>query len=74
MIGEFGWVIGLHAVMAIWLGLLASTWKGRNTWVWVGIGLATSLLGLILLARLPRLTSVIESEMHYQHLDGTRLQ
>lgn len=74
MIGEFGWFIGLHLVTAIWLGLLASTWKGRNTWVWIGIGLATSLPGLFFLARLPRLAPVIESEMAYQYLDGTRLQ
>lgn len=74
MIGEFGWLIGLHLVMAIWLGLLASAWKGRNTWIWIGIGLTTSLVGVTLLARLPRLLPVIEAEMQYQHMDGTRLQ
>ncbi len=74
MVGEYGWLIGVHIVLAIWLGLLASAWKARNTWVWVGIGLTTSLLGLILLARLPRSSPTIEGEMQYQYMDGTRLQ
>lgn len=74
MISEFGWLIGLHVVMAIWIGLLASAWKGRNTWAWIAIGLTTSLLGLVLLVRLPRLALVIEGEMQYQYMDGTRLQ
>lgn len=74
MISEFGWLIGLHVVLAIWLGLLASAWKGRNTWLWIGIGLITSLPGLILLLRLPRPSPVTENEMQYQHMDGTRLQ
>lgn len=74
MVGEFGWLIGLHVVVSIWLGLLASAWKGRNAWAWIGVGMVTSLLGLILLARLPRLLPFVESEMQYQHMDGTRLQ
>lgn len=74
MIGEFGWLLGLHVVMAIWLGLLASAWKGRNTWAWIGIGLTTSLLGLLFLARLPRASPAEEGEMQYQHMDGTRMQ
>lgn len=74
MIGEFGWLIGLHVVAAIWLGLLASAWKGRNTWTWVAIGLVSSLFGLVLLIRLPRLLPRIEADMEFQHMDGTRLQ
>lgn len=74
MISEFGWLIGLHVVMAIWIGLLASAWKGRDTWAWIAIGLTTSLLGLILLVRLPRRALLVEGEMQYQYMDGTRLQ
>ena len=73
---ELGWTIGLHAAMAVWLGVLASAWKGRNAWAWIGIGLLTSIIGLAMLARLTRLPAAprrVETEMHLQHMDGTSL-
>ena len=73
---ELGWIIGLHAAMAIWLGVLASAWRGRNVWAWIGIGLLTSFIGLAMLARSKRLLLLprrVETEMHLQHMDGTSL-
>lgn len=74
MISEFGWLIGLHVVISIWLGLVATGWKRRNTWLWVAIGLVTSVAGLVILALLPRQTIDTEADMAMQYLDGTRLQ
>jgi len=71
-----GWFIGLHLVMAIWLGTLASVWKKRNMWRWIAIGLVTSFVGVILLARTSRLSrtsQVVEVDMQVQYLDGTSL-
>ncbi|MES2832948.1 MAG: hypothetical protein V4695_13265 [Pseudomonadota bacterium] len=51
---ELRWMVGLNIVLAIWLGMLADTWKGRRLYVWMAIGFATSLLGLALLAWLPK--------------------
>lgn len=73
-INDLGWVLGLHVVSALWLGLLASAWKGRSTGTWITIGLLGSVLGLLLLVRLPRLAPRTENDMQRQHLDGTRLQ
>jgi len=71
----FGWIAGIHVAMAVWLGILASVWKKRGTWRWIAIGLATSLLGLLLLAKMSRLTRsvVLETDMQMQYLDGTSL-
>lgn len=74
IITEFGWIVGLHVVLAVWLGLLASAWKGRNTWTWIAIGLATSIAGVMLLIRLNKDKPRLELDMQLQHLDGTRLQ
>lgn len=51
---ELRWIIGLNLVLAIWLGMLADSWKGRRLYVWMGIGFVTSLLGLALLSYLPK--------------------
>lgn len=71
-----GWVIGLHSTLAVWLGILASAWKKRSAWRWIGVGLLTSLLGVVILARMPRVgytQRIVETDMHLQHLDGTSL-
>lgn len=74
IITELGWIVGLHLVLAVWLGLLASAWKGRSTYTWIAIGLLTSIMGLLLLVRLNRQKPRVELDMQLQHLDGTRLQ
>ena len=74
VITEFGWIFGLHLVMALWLGILASVWKGRNTWTWIAIGLMTSVMGIILLVGLQKKRAEVEPDMQFQHMDGTRLQ
>lgn len=73
-----GWIIGLHLVLAVWLGVLASAWKNRTMWRWIAIGLGTSFVGVILLARMPRLSRAsrlaeTDMQMQIQHLDGTSL-
>lgn len=55
MIDELRWMIGLNFVLALWLGMLADSWKGRRVGVWMVIGMFTSVLGLIILAWLPKL-------------------
>ncbi|GAC1423907.1 MAG: hypothetical protein NVSMB6_24980 [Burkholderiaceae bacterium] len=70
---ELGWILGVHVVMSIWLGLLAAAWKGRSTRVWILIGFLTSVVGLLALARLPRLNPKPERDMEMQHLDTTSL-
>ena len=72
-INELGWILGVHLVMSVWLGLLAGAWKGRDTRAWFLIGLLTSIFGLLVLARLPRLQPSSERDMQMQHLDTTRL-
>lgn len=55
------WVLGLNLVMAVWLGMLADSWKGRHMYGWMLIGLFTSLAGLVLLAfvkKLPKATRI----------------
>ncbi|MES2831622.1 MAG: hypothetical protein V4695_06495 [Pseudomonadota bacterium] len=73
-----GWIAGLHLTIAVWLGVLASVWKKRSTWRWIAIGLLTSFVGLILLAKSSRLHSSrriaeVDLQMQMQHLDGTSL-
>jgi hypothetical protein len=53
MIDELRWVIGLNVVLALWLGMLADSWKGRRVGVWMLIGFLTSVFGLALLIYLP---------------------
>lgn len=75
-ISEIGWIIGLHVAMSVWLGLLASTWKGRSAWTWFATGLLTSVVGLVLLARLEKRTPAKrqgESDMQLQYMDGTSM-
>ena len=55
MFDELRWLFGLNLVVAIWLGMLADSWKGRRMYVWMAIGLVTSLAGLIALAFLPKI-------------------
>ena len=57
MFDELRWLMGLNFVIAIWLGMLADSWKGRRMYVWMAIGLVTSVGGLVVLAFLPKLTS-----------------
>jgi len=51
---ELRWMVGLNIVLGIWLGMLADTWKGRRLYVWMAIGFTTSLVGLAILAWLPK--------------------
>jgi hypothetical protein len=55
MLTELRWLIGFNLVLSLWLGMLANTWKGRNTAGWFMIGLCTSVFGLVALAWLPKL-------------------
>lgn len=55
MVDELRWIMGLNLVLAIWIGMLADSWKGRRMYVWMAIGLFTSIAGLIVLAMLPKL-------------------
>lgn len=48
-IDELRWLVGLDIVLAIWLGMLADSWKGRNMYAWIAIGLFTSVFGIALL-------------------------
>lgn len=48
-IDDLRWLMGLNLVLAVWLGMLADSWKGRNMYGWMAIGLCTSLAGLVLL-------------------------
>ena len=54
MFDELRWLMGLNLVVAIWLGMLADSWKGRRMYVWMAIGLVTSVAGLVVLAFLPK--------------------
>ena len=55
MLSELRWLLGLNLVLALWLGMLANAWKGRNTYCWFFIGICTSLIGLVVLWTLPKL-------------------
>ena len=52
---ELRWVVGLNFVLAIWIGMLADSWKGRRLYVWMAIGFTTSFVGLLLLVWMPKL-------------------
>ena len=55
MIDELRWLIGLNLVLAIWLGMLADSWKGRRMYAWIAIGLVTSVFGIVLLLYVKKL-------------------
>lgn len=55
MLDELRWLLGLNLVIAIWLGMLADSWKGRRMYVWMAIGLFTSVAGLVALMFLPKI-------------------
>ena len=55
MLEELRWLIGLNLVLAIWLGMLADSWKGRGMYRWMAIGMVTSVVGLIALIFMPAL-------------------
>ena len=46
---DLRWLMGLNLVLAVWLGMLADSWKGRHMYGWIVIGLFTSVIGLALL-------------------------
>lgn len=52
---EFRWLLGLNVVVAVWLGMLANSWKGRSLYRWALIGLIFNVAGLLVLAMLPKL-------------------
>ena len=54
-IEEFRWLLGLNLVVGVWLGMLASSWKGRNFYVWAATGMLVNVVGLLVLALLPTL-------------------
>lgn len=58
MFDELRWLFGLNLVIALWLGMLADSWKGRRMYVWMAIGLVTSVAGVIALALLPKVKPV----------------
>ena len=49
------WLLGLNVVVAVWLGMLANSWKGRSLYRWALIGLIFNVGGLLVLAALPKL-------------------
>jgi hypothetical protein len=55
MHSELRWLIGFNVVLSVWLGMLANSWKGRNTYGWMIIGLFTSVAGILLLTFMPKL-------------------
>jgi hypothetical protein len=54
MIEDLRWFVALNVVLAIWVGLLAESWKGRRMFVWAMIGFAISLPAVFILAVLPK--------------------
>ena len=70
MIDELRWVMGLNLVLAIWLGMLADSWKGRRMYVWIAIGLVTSVFGIVLLLcvkKLPKSLPHVDSPLPKTH-------
>lgn len=55
MIDELRWLIGLNFIFSVWLGVLANSWKGRRIAAWWAIGMVASVVGLALLAFLPKI-------------------
>lgn len=54
-IDDLRWLMGLNLVLAVWLGMLADSWKGRHMYRWMAIGLVTSVAGLVLLVCVKKL-------------------
>ena len=52
---ELRWLIGLNLVVAVWLGMLANSWKGRSLYRWALVGLVFSVAGLLVLGLLPKI-------------------
>lgn len=52
---EFRWLLGLNLVVAVWLGMLANSWKGRSLYRWALIGLIFNVAGLLVLVLLPKI-------------------
>jgi hypothetical protein len=71
----FAYCLFLHVMSAVWIGLLASRWKGRSAWRWFAASLFGSLFALILLAMAERQLrpARVEADMELQHMDGTSL-
>ncbi len=70
---ELRWIVGLNIVLAIWLGMLADTWKGRRLYVWMAIGFFTSVVGVVLLAYLPKIVrqkTPVRIAVDYSLADG----
>ena len=61
-IDDLRWLMGLNVVLAIWLGMLANSWKGRHMYGWMAIGLFTSLAGLMLLVWVKKLPKPLRTE------------
>lgn len=61
-IDDLRWLMGLNVVLAIWLGMLADSWKGRHMYGWMAIGLFTSLAGLVLLVFVKKLPKAPRTE------------
>lgn len=62
MFDELRWLLGLNLVIAIWLGMLADSWKGRRMYVWMAIGLLTSVAGLVALMFLPKIHPEVRTD------------
>lgn len=55
---EFRWLLGLNLVVAVWLGMLANSWKGRSLYRWALIGLIFNVAGLLVLVLLPKIKPI----------------
>jgi hypothetical protein len=70
MFDELRWMIGLNLVLAIWLGMLADSWKGRGMYRWMAIGMLTSVFGLVLLLFMPALPRTAQRETQFGRRDS----
>jgi hypothetical protein len=70
---DLRYLVSTHVAVSIWLGILAARWKQRSAWRWFITGLFMSVFGLVLLARLERISSgnIAGNEMQLQYMDGT---
>ena len=63
-IDDLRWLMGLNVVLAVWLGMLANSWKGRHMYGWMIIGLFTSVAGLVLLVLVKKLPTSPRDDKH----------